>query len=222
MSGSIVFCPTCSNVPAGISVQIVAVVPALNATVLLRPGSDGLYRGNVLFDSAKLTVLDFYFEVGDQRTPTFTLQLTQDQIASGVALVTNAEPPVFSGAITACSDLTRRVRVYCVDVRLTETGEGAAQQVEITTINFETLEGTGSVTLARRPATNLPINLGNFADSNSRQVAVELNVPASVERFQMTVSGIAQDAIDRTSIFEFSQALNRDDLGSGISRQPAR
>jgi hypothetical protein len=78
--------------------------------------------------------------------------------------------------------------VLWIDVTLTNTGNGNAQPVKVTDLSFQTLTGSGSVTVAS-PTPALPINAGNLLPGAFTTVRVYLNVPVTVKRFSITESG---------------------------------
>jgi hypothetical protein len=86
-SAGFMFCGTCSAL--AVPSQVEAFVPALNARVPLQRTSNGLFRGNFLFDYNQGRTLTYYFVVDGVQTQTFTKALSNDEIASGVATLTN-------------------------------------------------------------------------------------------------------------------------------------
>ena len=205
--GLVVFCPTCpgggGSLAGGAAVNVI--VGVLGTSVPLHLDSDGLYRATVLFDSAKITSFDYHFEVNGKPTRSFRVNLTSTEIASGVTTLTNARPPHFRGEIESHSQQVPGV--VHVGFELTATGEGTAQNVQITGISFNTVRGNGSVTLDPSTAALLPMLVGNLAEGGSQTVPLLLDVPTSVEKFRMTVSGTAQDAIGRSFPFHVTKAL---------------
>lgn len=173
-----------------------------------------LYRGTVLFGSAKITSFEYHFEVNGKPTGSFRVNLTSTEIASGVTTLTNARPPHFRGEIESHSQQVPGV--VHVAFELTETSEGGAQNVQITGISFNTVRGNGSVTLDPATAALLPILLGNLAEGGSQTVPLLFDVPTSVEKFRLTVSGTAQDAIGRSFPFQVTKSLRASgDEGEG-------
>ena len=204
--GLVVFCPGCpggGGLLAGAAVNVI--VGALATSVPLRLDGDGLYRGTVLFDSAKITSFDYQFEVNGKPTRRFRLNLNAGEIASGVTMLTNAQPPRFRGEIESHSQ--QAPGVFNVVFELTEVGGGAAQNLQITGVSFSTERGKGNVSLDRATAALLPILVGNLAESGSQTVPLVLDVPASVEKFRMTIRGTAQDGIGRSFPFEITKSL---------------
>lgn len=78
--------------------------------------------------------------------------------------------------------------VLWVDVKLTNTGNGNAQPMVLTSLTLQTLAGTGTVTVnGATPA--LPLNAGNLIPGASTTVRLYLNVPSTVTRFSVVESG---------------------------------
>jgi hypothetical protein len=196
--------------------EVFGVIPQLHAIVPLVQGSDGLFRGNVLFDSAKIRSFDYHFEVDGNPTRSLHLALTPAEVASGVTTLTNARPPRFRGEIESHSP--QAAGVVNVGFELTDVGEGAAQNVQITGISFDTIRGKGNVSLDAATAALPPILLGNLAEGGSQAVPLALDVPASVEKFRMTISGTAQDAIGRSLSFEITKSLTPRDDGDSSTK----
>jgi hypothetical protein len=220
ISAQVVFCTACEAGGGSIAGDAVVkiFVGALGTSVPLHLGSDGLFHGNVLFDSAKITSFDYHFEVNGKPTRSFRANLTPAEIASGVTTLTNARPPRFRGEIESHSQQTPGV--VNVGFELTEAGEGAAQNVQITGVSFNTVRGKGNVSLDPTTAALVPILFGNLAEGGSQTVPFVLDVPASVEKFRMTISGTAQDAIGRSFPFEIRKSLGpRGDRNEGDSRK---
>jgi hypothetical protein len=215
VSGQVVFCTAC--VAGGGSIagdaEVKIFVGALGTSVPLHLGSDGLFHGSVLFDSAKITSFDYHFDVNGNPTRSFRVNLTPAEIASGVTTLTNARPPRFRGEIESHSQ--QAPGVVNVGFELTDVGEGAAQNLQIAGISFDTIRGNGKVTLDPSTSALLPILVGNLAEGGSQTVPLVLDVPASVEKFRMTVNGTAQDAIGRSLSLQITQSLaplgDRDD-----------
>jgi len=92
-AGRLTYCPSCVPNPAAAVRSVRAYVPVLDESIPLRLGIDGIWRGDVLFDSGKLPALDYYFMVDGQRTAVFHHRLTHDEAESGVAVLSNAGTP---------------------------------------------------------------------------------------------------------------------------------
>jgi hypothetical protein len=92
-AGGIVYCPFCAGAPRprGEVREVSALIDNLNTKVSLRRDPDGLYRGTILFDSAKVRELRFQFFVDDQSTPVYTHTLTDTERSSGVATLSNGK-----------------------------------------------------------------------------------------------------------------------------------
>jgi hypothetical protein len=86
-------------------------------------------------------------------------------------------------------------------LQITDDGTGAAQQVWINAIRFETLDGTGTVTLVNP---SLPVSVGNLAIGASADVTLTLDVPATVKKFSLTEKGTLQNLAGNA--FNFAEA----------------
>jgi murein DD-endopeptidase MepM/ murein hydrolase activator NlpD len=97
--------------------------------------------------------------------------------------------------------------VMAVDLKITNTGSGIAQNTVVKNINFKTLFGTGSVTVNEALSQLRPINVGYLNVGESRVITVYLNVPSTVYRFTISENGTVQDMVDVTSIFSVGQTI---------------
>jgi hypothetical protein len=217
VSGRIFYCPACENLVATLSSQIVAFVPGLGVTVPLRPQSDGLFRGDFPFDSAKNTSFSYYFTVDGNQTQTFTKTLSAGEIATGVALVSNAGTPVVAGKIVDHG--ASSPGVVGVDLQLTDTGTGIAQNIDIAQLLFRTLHGRGTVTYNATLSGALPVSTGLLGVGQNTSIRLYLNVPRTVSRFSIIESGTVQDGIGTNYNFSIEQAVRCDRRSGGASRR---
>jgi hypothetical protein len=205
VSANMVFCVACSlvSVPPGGIVQ--AWVDTVGLMIPLRAGADGLFRGELLFDSAKYTTLNYYFTVNGNKTQTFTKTISAGEIASGSAAVNNAGLPVVTGKIVGKGKPSPGV-MY-VDLQLTDTGTGLANGIAIKDLVFRTLAGTGKVTYNATLSGALPISTSALGVGGSVTFRLYLNVPSTVSRFSIMESGTVQDGIFTTYSFSIGEAV---------------
>lgn len=116
-------------------------------------------------------------------------------------LTLNPGVPKISGAILAKG--LQSPGLEYVDLKLTNTGTGNAQQLTLSQIGLQTLTGTGTVALAV-PSPALPIVLSDLAVGASTTVRLYFSLPATVSRFSITESGTVQSASG--TIYSFSNA----------------
>ena len=204
-SAYISYCPLCENLAAGVSSHIVAHVPELGVTIPLRLGSDGLFRGDFPFDSAKTTSFSYFFTVDGIQTQTFTKTLSAAEIATGVASLSNAGKPVVAGKIVGHG--TPSPGVLYIDLQLTDAGTGIAQNIDVEQLLFRTLFGTGTVTYDATLAGTLPITTGHLGVGENKTLRLFLNVPTTVARFSITEDGAVEDGIGTSYNFSIGQAV---------------
>lgn len=96
--------------------------------------------------------------------------------------------------------------VMAVDLKITNTGTGIAQNTVIQNIAFKTLYGTGSVTVNSLSQLT-PIPIGYLNVGESRVITVYLNVPSTVFRFTISESGTVQDMLGRASTFSIGESI---------------
>ena len=97
--------------------------------------------------------------------------------------------------------------VFFIRVMMENVGTGHAKNVNINSLAFKTLTGTGVVT----PAIALPLALGNL-DAGPHGGAIVLftiylNVPATVRRFSISEAGTFQNVLGATGTFSATQAV---------------
>ena len=106
--------------------------------------------------------------------------------------------PSISGAIAAQGYASGS---FFVDLRLTNSGSGSAQNVRVNTIQLRTLSGTGTVTYNTQLSGALPRLVGDLAPGASTIVRLYLNLPSSVSRFSITEGGSLQNSAGTTLNF---------------------
>lgn len=113
--------------------------------------------------------------------------------------------PRLDGHITAKG--TAAPGVVFVEVALTNSGAGLAQQIRIDSLALRTLSGSGTVTFNTAQSPSLPIALTDLGMTESTSVRLYFNVPASVKRFSVTENISLQDKFGRPLKFANSQAV---------------
>jgi hypothetical protein len=98
-------------------------------------------------------------------------------------------------------------RVMYVDLKLTDTGTGLANNIAIKDLVFRTLAGTGKVTYNATLSGALPISTGALDIGGSVTLRLYLNVPSTVSRFSIMESGTVQDGIFTTYSFSIGEAV---------------
>ena len=94
-----------------------------------------------------------------------------------------------------------------VNVVLTNTGTGNARTLQIKTLTFRTLSGTGTVTynVALSPA--VPLTIGNLSVGALVTTKIYLNVPSTVTRMSITESGPVQDVLGTNYNYSTAEAV---------------
>ena len=120
--------------------------------------------------------------------PRSGLLTVNDNLGSQIVnlLGTGEGRPSISGAVTGMSKAGTQLRI---SLRLTNNGQGPAENVSITSLSFRTLGGSGSETFAG----TLPVNVGNISQGASTTVQLTLNVPATVTKLSVSENGTVQD-----------------------------
>lgn len=96
---------------------------------------------------------------------------------------------------------------FYVDLRLSNTGTGHARGVQINSLAFRTLSGTGTVSYNAALSGALPLTIGAIDAGSSATVRLFLNVPATVTRFSITESGTLQNVLGVQSNLSFGQSV---------------
>jgi hypothetical protein len=89
--GAIIYCPTCQADGVGDPLSnVTAYIPTLDQMIPLRLDADGYWRGDVLFNYGEVSAVDFQFIADGNPTQMFHHVLDQDELASGVTVLSNA------------------------------------------------------------------------------------------------------------------------------------
>jgi probable HAF family extracellular repeat protein len=150
------------------------------APVQLAPQVGGLaVTGSTVFPTGTTTV-------------TFSFEDANGNVGSATSIVTvTVGTPRITGS-TAGIGTDPSGAIY-VNVVLTNTGTGNAQNLQIKTLTIRTLSGTGTVTYNTTLSPALPLTLGNLSVGASIITKIYLNVPNTVTRISITESGPVQD-----------------------------
>lgn len=136
-------------------------------------------------------------------TVTFRFRDVASNIGTATANVTVIlGTPKVSGTIAGKSTPSPGVRT--VDLVLTNTGTGHARNVQLTAIQFKTLSGSGTVTLA---SPSLPLVIGSLNVGAATTFTLTLNVPATVKRFAIAEKGTLEDVSGKGFSFSSAQTV---------------
>ena len=97
--------------------------------------------------------------------------------------------------------------VLYVDLKITNTGTGVAQNINLNKIVYKTLGGTGTVTYNTTLSPALPYSAGNLDAGASKVVRLFLNVPSTVTKFSITENGTVQDIVGTSYNYSTGQAV---------------
>ncbi|MGA2810464.1 MAG: PASTA domain-containing protein [Candidatus Acidiferrum sp.] len=125
-------------------------------------------------------------------TVTFSFRDANGNVGTATSTVTVAlgTPRITGSAAGIGTDASG---AFYVNVVLTNTGTGNAQNLQIKTLTIRTLSGTGTVTYNTTVSPALPLALGNLGVGGSTTNKIYLNVPSTVTRISITESGPVQD-----------------------------
>ncbi len=133
------------------------------------------------------------FPVG-ATTVTFRFEDPSGNIGSATSAVTvTLGTPRITGSISGVG--TDPSGATYVNVVLTNTGTGNAQNLIINSLVFRTLSGTGTVTYDTTLSPKLPITIGNLYLGAPVTTRVYLNVPGTATRISITEDGSVQDVL---------------------------
>jgi beta-lactam-binding protein with PASTA domain len=125
-------------------------------------------------------------------TVTFSFQDSDGNVGTALSTVTvSLGTPRITGT-TAGIGMDPSGAIY-VNVVLTNTGTGNAQNLQIKTLTLRTLSGTGTVIYNTTLSPALPLTLGNLSVGASVTTTIYLNVPSTVARISITEGGPVQD-----------------------------
>jgi hypothetical protein len=133
------------------------------------------------------------FPVG-MTTVTFRFQDSSGNIGAANATVTVAiGTPRITGSIAGVG--TDPSGAIYANVVLTNTGTGNARSLQINSLVFRTLSGTGTVTYNSTLSPALPLAIGNLDVGAAVITRLFLNVPGTATRISITESGPVQDVL---------------------------
>jgi hypothetical protein len=96
---------------------------------------------------------------------------------------------------------------FWIDLRLTNTGTGHARNVNLDSLTFRTLNGTGTVTYNAARSGPVPMALASLDVAETRTIRLYLNAPTSVMRFSITETISLQNVLGTTLSFSAAQAV---------------
>jgi hypothetical protein len=141
-------------------------------------------------------------------TVTFRFKDANGNIGSATSSVTVAVgTPRISGSSAGVG--TDPSGAIYVKVVLTNLGTGNARNLQINTLTFRTLSGTGTVTNNTALSPSLPITIGNLDVGSAVTTVIYLNVPSTATRFTVTESGPVQDVLTTNYNYSTSEAVFR-------------
>jgi hypothetical protein len=135
------------------------------------------------------------FPVG-KTTVTFSFKDSNGNVGSATSTVTVViGTPRITGSTVGAVGTDPSGAIY-VNVVLTNTGTGNARNLNINTLTFRTLSGTGAVTYNTQLSPALPMLVINNLDvGNKVAVRFYLKVPSTVTRISITENGPVQDVL---------------------------
>jgi hypothetical protein len=108
--------------------------------------------------------------------------------------------PVLTGAITRHYKLGPLVYL---ELTVTNSGAGDATAVNLASLSYQTVTGSGSVT----QVTRAPFGIGNIAPGSSQIVPIFAIVPGSLSKFSITEGIIARTQIGNSLTFSLQQSV---------------
>jgi uncharacterized repeat protein (TIGR01451 family) len=96
---------------------------------------------------------------------------------------------------------------YFVDLVFVNTGTGDSPLMTVSRLTFKTLSGTGTVIYSPQSMGPLPMQNPDFEAGGTVFGRLYLQVPATVTRFSITMSGTFTNALGATSTFSFGQTV---------------
>src|SRR5208282_1778165 len=94
-----------------------------------------------------------------------------------------------------------------VNIVLTNTGTGNAQNLQIGSLGLRVLSGTGTVAYNSTLSPSIPITIGNLAVGTAVTTRVYLNLSGMVTRIALTESGPVQDVLGTNYNYSTAEAL---------------
>jgi hypothetical protein len=114
-------------------------------------------------------------------------------------------PPKLSGSIGLKG--WQSANVMFVNLKITNTGSGNAQNIIASDFAFKTLAGSGAVTYNTSLSPAKPVTIGNLNVGESKVITLYLNVPPTVTRFSISEGGTVQDVLCQGSTYLISQTI---------------
>jgi hypothetical protein len=97
--------------------------------------------------------------------------------------------------------------IYALDLQLTNTGSGAAQNLSISQIAFATLGGTGQVAFDTSIPPQLPTSTNALQAGASATLHFSVSVPSGVTSFSATETATVQDSLGTSFPISGSQTI---------------
>jgi hypothetical protein len=139
-------------------------------------------------------------------TVTFLFEDSSGNIGSATSTVTVFPgTPRITGSITGVG--TDPTGATYVNVMLTNTGTGNARNLQITSLVFRTLSGTGTVTYNSTLSAPLPITIGNLDVGMAVTTHMLLNAPGTAKRISVTENGPVQDVLGTNYSYSTSESV---------------
>jgi hypothetical protein len=107
---------------------------------------------------------------------------------------------VLSGAVTRHFKFGP---IVYLELTLTNSGPGAATAANISSLSYQTVAGSGSVT----PISRAPIPIGDVAPGASRVIPLFLMVPSTLSKFSVTEGGTLKTQIGNNLTFSLQQSV---------------
>lgn len=139
-------------------------------------------------------------------TVTFSFKDSNGNIGSATSIVTVAVgvPRITGSSAGVGTDPSGAI---FVNVVLTNTGTGNAQNLQLKPLTFRTLSGTGTISYNAALSPALPLTIGNLAVGASVTTKIYLNVPNTVTRMSITESGPVQDVSGTNYNYSTAEAV---------------
>jgi hypothetical protein len=140
-------------------------------------------------------------------TVTFLFEDSSGNIGSATSTVTvTLGTPRITGSIAGVGTDPSSGATY-VNIVLTNTGTGSAQNLQIGSLGLRVLSGTGTVAYNSTLSPSIPITIGNLAVGAAVTTRVYLNLSGTVTRIALTESGPVQDVLGTNYTYSTSEAL---------------
>lgn len=133
------------------------------------------------------------------------VRLDADTVVTGTFSPAVVNPPKLSGSIGLKG--WQSANVMFVNLKITNTGLGNAQNIIASDFAFKTLAGSGAVTYNTSLSPSKPVTIGNLNVGESKVITLYLNVPSTVTRFSISEGGTVQDESSQGSTYLISQTI---------------